>query len=270
MECPETIQAWGDWTQFAAPMHRYRRHRLAWVCDLFSRVPSNVMPMTAEEANLVCELTLQSFDSLLHSLHTKSGQELAPFVADPDAWVQNRKRTALLMRDAVPVYLDCSTGKILVPMERLSAERQKIMRSSLPGKRSLTLDYTSPNEAQGATRKDKNRLTWICRQAIHGLFDCTPGSLPEGKILPSVLLVPGSQPARLEDMSLQEPSVWLRTHNVIVDCKLIERVEGAKVGQLARGWRDLRRERPGFFSGEVLIWFQREVTMDEVRGWVGG
>eukprot|EP00969_Alexandrium_andersonii_P310482 13720147-Alexandrium_andersonii.AAC.1 len=45
----------------------------------------------------------------------------------------------------------------------------------------------------------------------------------------SVLLVPATQPAKLEDMSLGEPSRWLRTHSVWCKGKHITRQEGGKV-----------------------------------------
>ena len=84
-------------------------------------------------------------------------------------------------------------------------------------------------------------------------------------MLSSVLLVPGSQPARLEDMSFTEPGVWLRTHTVCCEGRTLERQAGAKVGPLGCSWREVRRQHPELFTdGKVLLWLQPEATEDEV------
>eukprot|EP00969_Alexandrium_andersonii_P121419 5366916-Alexandrium_andersonii.AAC.1 len=69
------------------------------------------MPIKEEESQLVCQLTLQSWDHLTHLLATASEEVLPHFVLDPTAWATNRKETVVHARDAAPVYLDHSTGK---------------------------------------------------------------------------------------------------------------------------------------------------------------
>eukprot|EP00969_Alexandrium_andersonii_P308350 13629330-Alexandrium_andersonii.AAC.1 len=66
--------------------------------------------------------------------------------------------------------------------------------------------------------------------------------------MPSVLLVPATQPARLEDMSPAEPSRWLRTHSVWRKGKHSTRQKGDKVGALAEPWRRLRADCPDYFE----------------------
>ena len=97
-------------------------------------------------------------------------------------------------------------------------------------------------DSQGSSRKDKNRLTLIMRQCLRGLFGLRPGELPVGEIAASILLVPCSQPCCLADMSLDEPSKWLRTHCVIVAGERKQRVAGEEVGALLSAWRQLRRD----------------------------
>ena len=79
------------------------------------------MPMTREEAELVQLLTLQSYDYILHAVATLPEEELRFWVGDAADWVQNREDTAVVTSDAIPVYLDISTGKILVDMAALQA-----------------------------------------------------------------------------------------------------------------------------------------------------
>ena len=85
------------------------------------RTPGNVMPLTPAESELICLLTWQSFDWLLHFLTTASAQQLKEFVAEPEKWQANLPGTAIFARDAVPVYLHAATGKLLVSAERLEA-----------------------------------------------------------------------------------------------------------------------------------------------------
>ena len=105
----------------------------------------------------------------------------------------------------------------------------------------------------GATKRDKNRLTLILRQIIFSVFNLPEGTLPEGTHLPSLLLVQASQPCFLADMSVEEPSVWLRSHKVIAKGVELERVEGERVGALMSTWRELRRAEPYLFRGGVLV-----------------
>eukprot|EP00969_Alexandrium_andersonii_P363250 15461517-Alexandrium_andersonii.AAC.1 len=52
----------------------------------------------------------------------------------------------------------------------------------------------------------------------------------------SVLIVPGTKHARLEDTSPEEPSVCLRSHSFWVEGKLAQSKAGDKVGGLGCTW----------------------------------
>ena len=105
----------------------------------------------------------------------------------------------------------------------------------------------------GASRRDKNRLTLVLRQIIHSVFDLPVGELPQGSHLPSLLIVQAGQACLLQDMSVQEPSVWLRTHKFSHQGVVKERVAGTPVGALMGTWRELRRKIPGLFDRGVLV-----------------
>ena len=130
------------------------------------------------------------------------------------------------------------------------ALRAKLTDAALPGCVSLR----PGTDALGATRRDKNRLTLVLRQIIHSVFDLPPGELPQGRHLPSLLIVVAGQVCMLNDMSEgDEPAVWLRTHTIIHQGTTLERVAGKPVGALMAPWRELRRARPDLFTAGVLV-----------------
>ena len=88
-------------------------------------------------------------------------------------------------------------------------------------------------------------------------------TLPEGKILDSIYLTACAEPCRLEDMSIEEPAVWTRTHTVWLRGKAKLREAGTKVGGLLRSWREHRRRKPESYKRGVRVWGQPESTMDE-------
>jgi len=174
---------------------------------------------------------------------------------------------AFVSSDAVPVYLDISTGKILISLDscvQLGQRRRKKGESATQWmKRKGSVDKV-PLDAQGATRQDKNRLTWICRDVLTGVWNLQPEELPKGYMLSSVLIVPAEQPARLQDMSFEEPAVWLRDHMVLVKGRVVHRQQGQPVGSLMRGWRHHRRKCPELYQDKaVLIYGQSQATMDQ-------
>ena len=127
-------------------------------------------------------------------------------IAPPEVEVE--AEISLNFQDAVPVYLDMSTGKIPVRYANLDERWKRSLRKrrALKGETQELPDVesvTCPIDAVGASRREKNRLTFFCRQAIEGVFD-PEQEMPTGHIKDSVLLVQASKPARLEDMSYQE------------------------------------------------------------------
>ena len=127
-------------------------------------------------------------------------------------------------------------------------------RQEQNGDLTVSKELNPKGDAMGATRRDKNRVTLVLRQVIEKAFNLPPGELPVGKHLPSLLIVPASQPCLLSDMSRgAEPSVWLRSHKIVLDGKEIDRQEGERVGLLMAPWRETRTVYPELFKGSVLV-----------------
>ena len=157
--------------------------------------------------------------------------------------VQNRKDIVVSFQDAVPAYLDLSVGKVLVRYaaldERLARRlRKKCEEDNALCDRPAFESVVKPSDACGSSRREKNRVTFFCRQHITGLFH--PDATIEGHIGCSVLLVPAAKPVRLEDMSHQEPSYWLRERNFNIDGVPFHVKFGDPVGALGSDWRKVR------------------------------
>ena len=71
-------------------------------------------------------------------------------------------------------------------------------------------------EAQGQSRQQKDRLTWLCRQGVRNAFQkaAKAGRL-KGEMLDSIFVVPCSQHVRLEDLTPARTRA--RTHKVRED-----------------------------------------------------
>ena len=259
---------------------KYLRARLAYVCNVLTRNPSNVIPFTDAENDVIKRLSWQSFDWLLYLLATGSAEQLQPYMCQAKEFVEESNRRSLVVtaHDAVPVYLDASTGKVVVRAEVLDEMRHRNLATKLAKDNSesaLVMLTGAPKlqEAEGSSRRQKNRLTLIMRQSLHGVLD-PDVYVPEGRIRDAVLLVPAAKPARLEDMSFAEPSYWLRDHSIDIDGHVIVRKAGDKVGPLGKEWRESRRALPALFyrgrssdswqPGAVRIWFQPKSTEDGI------
>ena len=59
---------------------------------------------------------------------------------------------------------------------------------------------------------------------------------------------------RHQDMSFNEPSVWLRTHSFVVDGVLVKRECGSPVGALAADWRLTRRKNKEMFYATIVFY----------------
>ena len=174
---------------------------------------------------------------------------------------------------------ESGTGKILIRAAALDDLRHREIQKKLIKERKLEFvamtGVEKPTDAVGASRREKNRLTLIMRQCLEGHFD-EELKVPTGKILDSVLLVPAAKHARLEDMSMYEPSIWLRDHKFEIDGIPTVRKKGDRVGTLGREWRNARRRHPSLFyrnrggaptewkHGLVRVWFQPKSTEDTI------
>ena len=138
------------------------------------------------------KLGWQSFDRLCYFLSYGSEAELKDFVAEPKKFIEHREELPIVASDAVPVYLDISTGKVLVPAKVLDAcaRRQLAKRKGLEPEE-LTEDIHLV--AEGASRQDKDRLTWLCRQNCNNYFkkvrEGEPAVRVTGRMLDSILFV---------------------------------------------------------------------------------
>lgn len=197
-----------------ADNRRGQRNKLLGMCGIRENAPSNVMPLEQKEADLLVKLGWQSWDYTVEALISQSEERLQWLFHDAEKVAREVASVRLVFSDAVPIYMHPSTGKVSVSAEvlRSKAERLKARRKGEPPP-ALPAEVTLNLEAEGGSRREKDRLTWIARQAIDGAFDpelSAKGELPKSKILDSILIVPCTQPVRLEDIGAD--GKWLRTH----------------------------------------------------------
>lgn len=148
----------------------YHKEKMLQFCEVVDRKANLVHPMTFEESKLVCMLSWQSFDRIMHVLSYGSDEDLAGFFPeDPEEYRKKFPDMAIAATDAVPVYLDSSTGMVLVPIavlhtaqERRVAKKQGVEPEALPDQFHIT--------AEGESSQDKNRLTWLVRLALFSGF----------------------------------------------------------------------------------------------------
>ena len=96
------------------------------------RRPNNVVPLTDAENNVVCKLTYQAWDWLVHEIQTGTVDDLKGFVVDPESFVNNRSQTAVVAQDATPVYLDITTGKVMIRASALDSARRRLLAKRVP------------------------------------------------------------------------------------------------------------------------------------------
>ena len=209
------------------------------------------------ESRLLMKLGWQSFDRICYFLSYGSEAELKDFVANPAEFIKHREDLPIVASDAVPVYLDISTGKVLVPAKVLdaSARRQLAKRKGLQPEE-LTEDIHLV--AEGASRQDKDRLTWLCRQNLNHYFKKVKPGVPAvrvaGRMLDSILFVHCSTVIRLEDIC-PFTDTYLKDQNMVINGKKVDKKKGEKVHpQLLKPWRELRRKRPDLFQQGVRVW----------------
>ena len=142
----------------------------------------------------------------------------------------------------MPVYLDLSVGRVLIRASALDESRRRKLAKRIkaddmaPAHVEVT-GVEKPSDAEGASRREKNRLTFFMRQALVGYWD-EARETPEGEILDGVLLVHATRHARLEDMSFSEPSVWLRDHACSEGGVTYQHKADDPVGAAAAEWRE--------------------------------
>ena len=115
--------------------------------------------------------------------------------------------------DAVPVYLEPGTGKIAVSVAQLVERNKREWRRRNPKEAYEGAHADFVREAMGASRDQKDRLTFVCRQALLNPFGKpSKAGKVEGKIMDSIFIVPCSTQCRLEDITDQ--GTWPRSHRI--------------------------------------------------------
>jgi len=134
--------------------------RLCYDCEVVPRSPGNTVPMTPEENDLFVKLTWWSWDYLWWTLLTGNKEQLSNIISRPDDFIL--EKASVVCTDAVPIYLAPSTGRLCVPWALLD-ERQARRRAKADG---IAVEHSSVSlaiDAQGSSRKNKGKLTWVCR-----------------------------------------------------------------------------------------------------------
>lgn len=170
--------------------------------------------------------------------------------------------------DAVPIYLNVSTGKVCIPIAHVQAtSARKIHRQHL--KLDLVdelaaLDISAAVDACGASRGEKDRLTWWCRQLLPDFLSTSTDEVPQGKMGISILIVTCSIPCRLEDIC-PHTNLWLRDVEFDYNGKHYHFQKGTKVSAtLMKSWRALRAQHPVLFTKGVRVWGQPSAYQDSV------
>lgn len=256
----------------------YHKMQLLMHCSVVERKPDLVFPMSEDESRLLVQLGWQSFDRLVFILAYGSAEVLKDFVAKPEEFIKHRDSLPIIASDAVPVYLDVATGKILVPLTMLDAACKRRMakkRGLEPEELHEDLHIT----AEGASRGEKDRLTWICTQCLHHYFqkpgksetgEEEPAEKVRGVMMPSILLVQCSTFCRLENIC-PTTNTWLEDEEFVWNGKKVMRKAGDPVPKnLMQSWRQARRENPELFQEtengrpEILIWGSLNAYQNEV------
>ena len=245
----------------------FTQQMLLLYCGVVERKPDLVFPMTTAESKLVCNLSWQSFDRVCYCLSYGSEETLSDFVGDPRTFMKNVETLAIAASDAVPVYLDISTHKVLVAAKVLDlaarrrlAQRQGIQPESIPEELHIT--------ASGESRQDKDRLTWVCRQGLLNYFQkVRPGKKApprvQGKILKSILVVHCSTHCFL-DWICPHTNTWLVAQDFWEEGKHVLRKVGDPVpATLMKSWRQQRSKNPELFE-RIYLMGQKKAYMDEI------
>ena len=201
------------------------------------------------------------FDQALSDVATQIPEQIV--VRDPHDFILHASETAITMSDQIPVWLKVEPGKLLTSKIRLKlgAEQAKIRRQNRKDKNEQAADSNSvkiTTTRKSAGKPPRWRVSFIARQAVERFFDST--SDPQGRILPSILLVPGTH-GRLENIS--SAGTYIKEESFQVGGELVVRKAGDKAGNHMLSWRKAREERPELFTG-IHVWSQPAAVADSV------
>ena len=213
------------------------------------------------------QLGWQSWDRLCYILAYGSEEDLKDFVAYPADFIKHREDLPIAAHDAVPVYLDISTGKILVSTSVLDAICKRRLAKS-KGLEPEELDEDAHLIAEGGSRGEKDRMTWLCRQGCYGYFKKgKPGQQApriKGVMLDSILFVNCDTFCQLENIC-RFTNTWLYDEDFWLNGRHVVRKAGDKVpAGLLKTWRQERDRSPELFEQGVLVWGSPNAYQNEV------
>ncbi len=230
--------------------------------------------------------TWSTADRFLHLASRGTAEELQIFVADPETFIENRKKTAIVVIDATALWLKLRGEEAVYVSERettSTAERKRMSKAFKKFNKSSPQeianfekqkqaffdefgDCQQQVEAAYSTSGDKYRLTLINISGVEGWLD--PDESPKPSKKRSVLLVPCRKHCRVSDINF-ETMTWNKTVEYPRSDGETERFEeGEPVGQLLRGWVEALKK----FQVEELaelhecfdIWGQPRAWTDEL------
>ena len=165
-------------------------------CELASRSCQRATNLSAEEERRRVVFGWRFFDQALADIASQDPDRIS--VKDPKAFINRASETAIIMSDQIPVWLKVDPGKLLTSRLRLKlASEQRKVRRANKKKRLSEADALAAAQPKVTTvRKSSGkpprwRISFVARQVVERFFDAD--SDPVGRILPSILLVPGTQ-----------------------------------------------------------------------------
>ena len=208
--CQGRLEKWSE-SQFAKDRTaKALLRQLGWR----ERQTTRVTAMSPEEEQRRMEDSWRLFDFVVSMVGGGDLQQLQHWVANPAFFAGDRRSTALLFTDQVPVWLMVQAGTQIVSEAKLANVRNhKRLRTAVAKAVSaaddagLAVAACDLDEAEalsaltrgpGSTDAARWRITFICRQAVEDYWQ--PLLAPRGKILPSILLTYGVY-CRLENIS---------------------------------------------------------------------
>lgn len=178
------------------------------------RQTNRVTELSPEEEQRRMEDSWRLFDFVVSMVGGGDLEQLQHWVANPAFFAGDRRSTALVFTDQVPVWLKVQAGNLLVSEKKLDNVREHKRRRTAVAiavaaaddaglaVAACDLDETealsSLTRGPGSTDAARWRITLICRQAVEDYWQ--PLLAPRGKILPSILLTYGVY-CRLENIS---------------------------------------------------------------------
>ena len=208
--CNRRIDKWSESHRAKDRTAKALMRQLGWR----DRQTDRVTDLSPEEEQRRMEDSWRMFDFVVSMVGGGDLQQLQHWVANPAFFAGDRRSTAVLFTDQVPVWLKVQAGNVLVSEKKLNNMREHKRRRTAVASAAAAADdaalaaaaydldeteaFSSLTRGPGSTDASRWRITLICRQAVEDYWQ--PMLPPRGKILPSILLTYGVY-CRLENIS---------------------------------------------------------------------